>query len=92
MVHSPKIASTTDSEHQTSVGFTIGKTIRFGSLEFITDRFGNLGLFAEGNDSGAVFVGMAHSGSLSLDTILEESIDEGDTTSSGGGSSGFFIS
>jgi hypothetical protein len=35
---------------------------------------------------------MVHYGSPSLHAILEESVDEGDTTSSGGGSSGFPIS
>jgi hypothetical protein len=45
-----------------------------------------------GNDSGVVFVGMAHSGSPSLHTILEESTDNGDTASSRGGSFGLPIS
>jgi hypothetical protein len=81
-----------NDEHQTDVGFTLDETICFGSLEFIADCFGNLSLSPEGNDSGTVFVGMVHSGSPSLHTILEESADEDDTTSSGGGSLGFPIS
>jgi hypothetical protein len=71
----------------TSVEFTSGKTIRFGSFEFIADRFGDLSLSPEGNDSGVIFVGMIHSGSPPLCTILEESIDEDNTTSNGRGSS-----
>jgi hypothetical protein len=61
-------------------------------LEFITDCFDSLSLSPEGNDSSVVFVGMVHSGSLSLHIILEESTDEGDTTFSRGGSSDFSIS
>jgi hypothetical protein len=87
MVHSPKFVVTTNGEHQTSIGFTLGKTIHFGSLEFIIDRFGSLSLSLEGNDSSIMFMGMVHNGSPSLYTILKESADEGDTTSSGGGSS-----
>jgi hypothetical protein len=54
-------------------------------LEFITNRFDSLSLSPEGNDSGAVFVGIVHSGSPSLHTILKESVNKDDTTSSGWG-------
>jgi hypothetical protein len=70
MVQSPKLVIITNGKHQTGVSFTISETIRFRSLEFITDHFGRLSLSAEGNDSVIVFVGMTHSGSLSLHTIL----------------------
>jgi hypothetical protein len=83
MVHSPKLV-VADGKHQTGGGFTLGEIICFGSLEFITDCFGNFGLSNEGNVIGIVLVGMAHNRSLSLHTILEESANEGDTTSSGG--------
>jgi hypothetical protein len=82
MVHSPKLAIVTDGKHQTSVSFTLAKTIHFGSLQFITNRFGSLSLSTEGNDSGAFFVGMTHSRSPSLHTNLEDSTNKGDTTSS----------
>jgi hypothetical protein len=92
VVHSLKLVIITDSEDLTDISFTHGETIHFGSLEFIANHFSNLSLFDEGKASGAMFVGMAHNGSPSLHTILEDSADEGDTTSSGGGSTGFPIS
>jgi hypothetical protein len=92
MVHTSTLVVTADGKHRTSGGFILGETIRFGSMEFITERFGSLSLSDEWNDSGTVFVGMAHSGSPLMHTILEDSADEGDTSSNGGGSSGFPIS
>jgi hypothetical protein len=92
MVPSLKLAVITDGEHLTDVGFTHGKTIHFGSPEFIADYFGKLSLSDEGKVPDVVFMEMTHNGSPSLHTILEESANEGDTTSSGGGSSGFSIS
>jgi hypothetical protein len=91
MVHSPKLAIVTDGKYQTNISFTLGKTIHFGSLEFIADHLYNMSLSPEGNDSGVVFVGMTHSGSPSLHTILEDSVDEVDITSSGGRSFDFPI-
>jgi hypothetical protein len=82
MVHSPKLTIIADSKHQTGSSFTLGKTARFGSMS----------LFDEGNVSVAVFVGMAHNGSLSLHTIVEDSTDEGDRASSRGRCSAFPIS
>jgi hypothetical protein len=76
---------------QTNVGFTFGETICFRSLEFIAGRFGSLSISPEGNDSYTIFVGMVHSGSSSLHTILEESTDVCGTSSSGGGRSSFPI-
>jgi hypothetical protein len=92
MVHSPKPTIIADGNHQTGARFASGGTIRLGSLEFIADCFANLSLYPEGNDSGAFFVELVHNGSLSLHTILKESINEGGMASSGGGSSGFPIS
>jgi hypothetical protein len=73
------------SDKTIGTGFALGETIRFGSLEFIANHFSSMGLSPEGNDLGTVFVGMVHSGLSSLHTILEESANEDDTTSSGGG-------
>jgi hypothetical protein len=89
MVQSPKFTFVANSNNLTGVGFTPGKTIFFGSLDFIADRLGNLSLSPQGNDSTIIFFGMVHNGSSSLHTILEESSDEGDMVSSGGGSSCF---
>jgi hypothetical protein len=58
---------------------------------FITDPSDDQSLLPKGNDSGALFVGMAHSGSPSLHAILEESPSEVDSTSSDGKSSSFPI-
>jgi hypothetical protein len=85
MVHSSKLTFIVNGNNLTDVGFTPGETIYFGSLKFTANCFSNLSLSPEGNDSGAVFVGMVHNKSSSLHTILEESSDEGDTTSDRGG-------
>jgi hypothetical protein len=76
MVQSSTLVITADGKHLTCGGFTLGEIIRFGSLEFIADNFRSLSLSPKGNDSGADFRGMAHGGSLSLHTILEDSADE----------------
>jgi hypothetical protein len=65
MVHSSTLIITTDGEHLTCGGF-FGETIRFGSLEFITDCFSSLSLSPKGSDSGAIFVGATRFGSPSL--------------------------
>jgi hypothetical protein len=62
MVHSSTLASTTDSEHLTYGGFSLGETVRFESLEFITDCFGSPSLSTKGSDSGAVFIGTTYGG------------------------------
>jgi hypothetical protein len=80
-----ELAIVTDENLQTGGRFALGKTICFGNLEFIANHFRNMSLPPDGNDSGIIFMGMVHSGSLSLRTILDESIDEDDTASSGRG-------
>jgi hypothetical protein len=92
MVHSPKPTVVANRNNQADIRFVLGETIYFGSLEFIADHFGNLSLSPEGNDFGAVFLGMVHNGLPPLHIILEESTDEGDTASVGGGRSDFPIS
>jgi hypothetical protein len=53
----------TDGEHLTCDGFTLGETVRFGRLEFISDCFDSLILSPKGNDSDTFFVGTGRSGS-----------------------------
>jgi hypothetical protein len=57
-------------------------------MEFTADRFGNMSLSPEGNDSGVVFIRMVHSKPPSVHTSHVESFDEGNMTSNGGGSTG----
>jgi hypothetical protein len=89
MVYSPKLTFIDNGNNQTKVELAPSKTICFGSLEFTTDCFGHLSLSPKGNDLGTAFIGMVHSGSPSLHTILEESSDKGNAASGNGGSYGF---
>jgi hypothetical protein len=88
MVHSSALTVTTDNEHMPCDGFSLGETVHFGSLEFITDCFSGLSLSPKGSDPDAIFMGTTHSGSPSLQDMIKESTDEFYTTSSGEGSSG----
>jgi hypothetical protein len=80
----PKLTIDANINNLPGIVLALGKTICFGSLEFTADRFCRLSLSLEGDDSGVVFIGMVHSGSPSLDTVLEESFDESDATSGKG--------
>jgi hypothetical protein len=92
MVHSEMLAVATDGERLTCGDFSLGKIIRFGSLEFITDCFGSQSLSSKGSDSGAIFIGTTNIGLPALHTIFEDSTDEFYTTSGGEGSFGLPIS
>jgi hypothetical protein len=76
MVHSSTITIATDGEHLTYSGFSLSKTIHFGSLEFIIDCFDSLSFSTRRSDSSAIFVGMARNGLPSLRTILMDSTDK----------------
>jgi hypothetical protein len=89
MIHSSKLTFVANMNNLTCVGFAPSKAKCLGSLEFTTDCFGNPSLSPKGNDSGVIFMGMVHNRSPSRHTILEESYDEGHTTSGRGGISGF---
>jgi hypothetical protein len=79
LVDSPKLVVDADNKHQTDVSFNFGKTIHIRSLDIITNCFRSLSLSTKGNDSGAVFMGMAHNGSTLMHTVLEDFDDEGET-------------
>jgi hypothetical protein len=83
---------TTDGEHLTCGGFSLGETIHYGRLELLADYFSSLSISPMGNDSGVIFMGTASSSSMSLCTILENSANEFYTTPSREGSSGLHIS
>jgi hypothetical protein len=48
MVHSSTLAVATDGERLTSGNFSLSETVPFGSLDFITDCFGDLSLSPKG--------------------------------------------
>jgi hypothetical protein len=89
MVYSSKATFVTSGNNLTGIRLTLGGSICSGSLKITTDHIGNQSLSPEGNDAGAVFMGMVRSGSPSQHTTLKESFNEGDATSGGGVSSSF---
>jgi hypothetical protein len=87
MVTSPKLSFIANGNNPTSVNLAPGETIHFGSLEFIADCFGCLSLSPDELDSGAIFVGLVHSGSLPSHITLEDSSSDGGAASGAGGRS-----
>jgi hypothetical protein len=65
MVPSSAFVATAGGRHLLCNGFTLGETVRFGSLELITDHFDGLRLSPLGNGSGTAAMGPAYGG-LSL--------------------------
>jgi hypothetical protein len=61
MVHSSALVVSTYDKHLTCDGFSLGETIHFGHLDFITNGFGGLSLSPSGNDSCATFMGSPRS-------------------------------
>jgi hypothetical protein len=62
--------------------FSLGETIRFESLEFVTDRFGGLSLSPMGNGSDTIIMGSAHGRPpSSLWSITGDSAEDFHTTS-----------
>jgi hypothetical protein len=50
MVHSSMLVGTTEGEHLTYGGISLGKTIHFGNLEFNAHYFGSLSISPNGKD------------------------------------------
>jgi hypothetical protein len=89
MVPSSTIIVTTNDEHLTCGGFSLGETVCLRNFEFITDYFGGLSLSPKRGDEGAVFMGSTHSGASTLwRAMIEESAKEFQTASGGEGSFG----
>jgi hypothetical protein len=88
VVHSSVLPIATDNECLTGGGFSLDKTVHFGSLEFIVDCFGSLSLSPKGSNSGPVLMGSTHSWSPSLRPMTEDSTKEFYMASSGEGGSG----
>jgi hypothetical protein len=81
---SPYLTVTADSERPSSDVFSLGETIRFGSLEFIVDHFGGLSL-SPIRDT-AVMMDSTHGGTLSpLWATTEDSVEEFHKVSDGEG-------
>jgi hypothetical protein len=86
MVPSPAITIATDGECLTCGGLSLGETVHLGNFEVITDYFSLLSLSPRRGNSSAAFMGSTHSGPPSLwRGIIEDSIEEFLTTSSGEG-------
>jgi hypothetical protein len=88
VVPPPKLSFIANDDNPIGVGLALSSTIDFNSLEFIVDCLGHLSISPQGWDSDTIFVGMAHNGSLSKRTALEESSGEDITTSGADGSLG----
>jgi hypothetical protein len=75
------LAISTDSERLMCGGLSLGETIRFGSLEFITNCVSGLSLSPRRNDLDATFMGSSRSGPPSpLWAMIGDSTKELHTT------------
>jgi hypothetical protein len=62
MVESSALVVAADGERLSCDIFSLGNTIRFGSIEFIADRFGGLSLSCMGGGLDAAVMGITNGG------------------------------
>jgi hypothetical protein len=83
MVPSSALTFSTDVEHFTCGGFSIGEIVLLGSFEFTANYIGGLSLSPRRGDSGPTFMGSTHSGPPSLWwAMIEDYTEEFHMTSS----------
>jgi hypothetical protein len=86
MVPSSVLTIVVDSERLSSDVFSFGETIHFGSLKFITDRFGGLSISSIGDSLGVTIMGSTHGRTPSLlPAMTEDSVMKFHTASDGEG-------
>jgi hypothetical protein len=89
MVPSSALTVASDGEHLMCGGFYLGEIVCLWNFEFITDYFGGMSLSPWSGNSGATFMGSTHSRTPSpRQPMIEDSVEEFLTASSGEGSSG----
>jgi hypothetical protein len=86
MVPSSALTVATDGERLSCDVFSLDKTIHFESVEFITNRFGDLCLSPMGDGLGAAVMGSTCGGRpCPLRVMIEDSVEEFHMTSDGEG-------
>jgi hypothetical protein len=70
IVYSSKLSFVANGNNSIDFSLALGETICFSSLEFTADYFKRLSLSPEEDNSGAIFIGMVHSGSPSFTPLL----------------------
>jgi hypothetical protein len=89
MVPSSAIIIAADGECFMCGGFSLGETVRLGNFEFITDCFSGLCLSPKRGAAGAAFISSTCSGASTPQWVMiEDSVEEFLTASSGEGSFG----